>query len=397
MNNANKLSKDEIFVGLSLLLGLFLPHTSTFLLLVNPLLCILFYLKFSLKTNSVGILPYKILLLISLCLSFFFNANTDIITTKVILYFVYLCLLFFCFPLTSGVRIRNVFLYISVIIILFSQLVYVVRIYPAMAIIDTLYPMSDMYSNIYSYMDNITFSNITEFRLGGLFRNPNHLAKYVNLLTVLFVINNRNKYYPSKYIFYLIVLLSIILSGSRTGLVILLLLMIFEIISNNRFTKYQKLFIFIILGLLFMLFTLSDLDFRGLKVQEGISDSAGSKFEALMYYLSQDNSYLNLLFGNLNPDTFLASSGIINQLDSEYGYLIYQYGFVGFISYVLFWIAIFKRYPRNNRIIFFILLWTISSTIILAYRSAFVMLLAFSVYFNFEFDESNETSNNYSN
>lgn len=394
---ATRLSKKEIFVGLSLLFGLFLPHTSTFLLMVNPVLCVIFYLKFSYKTNLIY--PYKFLLLSSLFLSLIFNlGEPGAITVKVILSFVYFCMLIFCFPLVTDVKIRNVFLFISVIIILFSQLVYVVRFYPAIAIIDNLYPMSDMYSNIYSHIDgNINITNISSFRLGGLYRNPNHLAKYVNLLTVIFILCNRNEKLSKKIIFYLIVLLSIILSGSRTGFVVLLLLLSFDILLNWRTSKTQKIFIFIAFCAMLSFFALGDFGFRGLKVQEGMSNSAGSKLEVLEYYLMQDNSFIEILFGNLNPDTFSAPYGIIDQFDAEYGYLIYQYGFVGFISYIIFWIAIFKSYPHNNRLLFFIMLWTISSTIMLAYRSAFVMMLAFSIYYKLEFDESNKTTNNHSN
>ena len=68
--------------------------------------------------------------------------------------------------------------------------------------------------------------------------------------------------------------------------------------------------------------------------------------------------------------------------DSEYGSLIFRFGFVGFVSIFLFYWNVAKRIHKSQWFYFFILLWIVSSTIVASFRAFFIFMLLLSVIYS---------------
>ena len=73
-----------------------------------------------------------------------------------------------------------------------------------------------------------------------------------------------------------------------------------------------------------------------------------------------------------------SSYTILGIFDSEYGNVIYAYGFLGFLLIILFYIRCFRLTEKRDRIFYVILLWCISSTVLFSFRMSFVFLMLLS-------------------
>ena len=114
------------------------------------------------------------------------------------------------------------------------------------------------------------------------------------------------------------------------------------------------------------------MEFRGMQVGEGMNDSSNLKWEIFKNYISSESNPIKLIFGTLQST---------RPFDAEYGYIVGQYGFMGLLVYCVFWYKLFKTTRKENRCIFPILLWMLSSSIMMAYRSAFLAMMIFSSYY----------------
>lgn len=369
-----KITQDEWIVGLCLMVGLFLPHTSVFFQLVNPLLILLLYARF--KTQTIGYRKnldiVRMLLLLSMGVTFALNFGG--VEFKSIIAFIYLVMLIFTFPMVGNVRLRNLFLFISLGLIMLSQLAYVFHISPVISFIDTYYPSSDDVAiRRYEWMnETMNMSNTFSFRNGGLYKNPNQCSRYLDFLLCAFLMENKKSRFSQIIPFCVAVLFGILLTGSRTGLVVSITLIFFSIRNNVMISKARKNIMYALFFLGFIWLLTSNNDFRGLKVDSGMNDSAGAKWSGLMHYLQTESNPIYLLLGHLQAEL---------PFDAEYGYMIGQYGFIGTIFYAAFWYKIFKSTRKENRVIFVLLLWMVSSTILLAYRAAFLAMIIFSMYY----------------
>lgn len=367
--------------GIVLLLGLFIPHTSTVLMCINPLMCI--WMTFLYRHNiRSGSRVVQLVLIASMTISYLFNIINSSIEVKQLLAGINLALLIFCFPFITDHGIKNGYLFLSIGIIILSQLVFVLHISPVIAIIDRLYPVGEEYMAGYDYyLESIDLSNTFGWRSAGLFRNSNQTAKYVTVILGVFLVENK-RFTLSSVVFVFVSLLSILLTGSRTGLIICLGLFMLSILQRNKKGILARGFwpIFVLLLILFVLFG-SNLSFRNLQVTEGLDNSVNVKANVLQDYLEQDLSVFQFLFGNADSSRYVASSGsMLNKFDAEYGYLIYKFGFIGFSLFLLFWIDLFKTTPKRQRFLFTLLLWGITSSILMAYRSAFIFMFIMSLY-----------------
>ena len=117
-------------------------------------------------------------------------------------------------------------------------------------------------------------------------------------------------------------------------------------------------------------------------VGEGLNDSAGVKLKMLEDYLSHETSFISYLFGHLDYSLFKASKETAYSLDSEYGYMIYCFGFIGFFSFIYFLWKVYHHIEKANRLFFVVLLWMLSSTIFMSYRAIFVFMLLLSTIYS---------------
>ena len=217
--------RNNHFVGIAMLLGLFVPHTSVLLMAINPLLTALLFVFVRRREKSgFGVMKFLIcsVIIVSLISSSLFLPHDSY---KYIVASVFFMMLMFFFPFIGQQRIPNIYYYISIGIILFSQLIYLFNLPSIQIIIEILYPISETDLNSFEYMtENINAGNIFGFRLGGVFRNPNQCARYASLITAAYLADRSNESLRKTGPFILLALSSVLFTGSRTGLAVISLI-----------------------------------------------------------------------------------------------------------------------------------------------------------------------------
>ena len=372
-------STKEHLLGIAILMAFLLPHSNTFFLLVNPLLCLLLVFSFS-KTRHWS--PYVFMVVAPITLSLLLNMQ--IASPKALLSVFAILLYFLCFPFVGRVRIRNVYLYICLGYIIISQLVYVINVSFLTNFFDTMYPIgSDDSFSVGHMQDTITTDAIFNYRLGGLYHNANICAEYMCMLLAFFLVANQSESKKGVLMFSILAYASIMLTGSRTGFVVATLIVFVGLIRQHSYKGLVRyLFIaFVIIGAVY--FLSKGVAFRGLDVESGFHNSANTKWDTFVYYITTENSIIALLFGHLDSSLFKGASYTIQgYFDCEYGDLIFRFGVVGFVSIILFWWMTIKRIDKNCWFYFLILLWCISSSVVAAYRAFFMFILLLSVIYS---------------
>ena len=365
--------RTEILLGLVLIIGLLLPHSGMISQLVNPLLCFLFFSKNKGRFDRVGMMP-----LVAVCISMLLNmvgaaSGKSMLTALSII----MCIV--AFPMVNNVRVKNVYLYICFGVIFLSQIAYVFHLNFIISIVDTIWPIGTWGEDFITRTNaTVNINNYFEFRLGGLYRNPNHLAKYVTILLAIYLVNNNHKSIRNQALFSTLCFICLMLTGSRTGFVIGSLLILFGLLGNQRSSRTIRVIAAIgVIGYLIYTFV-SDSGGRGMHIEEGLQDSAGAKLLIVMDYLINEKNPIYLIFGHLDFSLFNPSFDVNYSFDCEYGYLIYCFGFFGLFAFSYYLVRIYKRVDKSDRIFFFVLLWMITSSIFMAYRTVFVVMFLLS-------------------
>lgn len=199
------------------------------------------------------------------------------------------------------------------------------------------------------------------YRLQGLFKNPNHLAFAINFITpfLFFKLKNENRKFLN---FILIIFFTtiVILTGSRTGLLIQVLSLFFLVII---FTKN-------IFNIIFAVFTgIISLYFIVLPII-GINENILNRFEKSNYETGSGRWDIIDAAMNLGIDTYFTGVGIgqyrFYHLDyiSSTAYqtvldfkltthnhfldLLINYGFISFSIYIIILIIFFRTIYRNR-------------------------------------------------
>lgn len=377
-------SKDQHIMGMALILGLFMPNGNLFYFLV-PVVILFLGLRYSTLNNPYSYTKMVLILLMLISLVIFAATNTAKLDTKGLLRNIVIFELILFFPFARNVQISNTYLYFGVIFIFISQISYISGISSVISFFNNNYPYE---GDAYYYQSDYLISKSGDmsltnrnFRLGGLFLNPNQCARYLTILFGVFLCENYSKNLKNILPFMIICILAIVATGSRTGFLITVLMLLWYIFrkakENGRASKNLFIFLTISLAIVFAL-SISELaqTMRFLDFDEGLDKSLYMKGEIFTNYLA-NNSLTQMLFGNFSND------GVSTiQFDSEWGDLYYRYGILFIITFIIFYILIFRHTPRKYRLFFFVLLWVISSTLVLSYRAGFVFLLILSKYIN---------------
>ena len=368
------------FVGIGLVLGFLLPRISTAFLMVNPLLC-LFYLLF--KQNRI-FYRNNWIVLVPLMLTFVINLPQDI-NTKAILSSITILMYFFCFPIVGRVKIPIFYFYLILAVILSTQLAYVLDIPFLVRYLETYYPIPESFMKKYEHMQNtITGDNMLDFRMGGLYRNSNDCSRQLSFLLAAFLILYNDTSVRKWFPFVVICFYAILLTGSRTGFVVASCLIIAYMFVNRKLTAgWRYGFVLLAIGaFLYMPFYEPD-SLRGFGVFR--TGSVDKKMETFRYYLFTETSAVRILFGYLDADRFdvtYAPERIMSSFDSDYGSVIFSYGFIGFLAILFFFYTIFRRMDKFGRLYFIVLLWMYSSTIVKSYRGFFTFMLLLSIVYS---------------
>lgn len=380
----------EHLLGMAILVAFLLPHTSTLFLMFNPLLCLLLVYKSRLNRRWK---PYVMLVVFPIVVSLMFNVQ--VASSKAYLSAFSLLLYFFCFPFVGKVRVRNVYLYICLIYIIVSQLVFLMGVPFLTAFFDTFYPLgSEDTFSIGHIQNSITTATVFDYRLGGLYHNANNCAEYLNILLAFFLVVNQKLKNKTVLLFTIIAYIGVLLTGSRTGFVVASLIAYFGLIRQGGY-KGTVRYLFFALALIGMAYIVnSGVVLRGLDVESGFHNSANTKWNTFVYYLTNEYNIIALLFGHFDSSLFEGQYGssILGYFDCEYGDLVYRFGFLGFLCIMLFWWKTGRHVEKSRRFFFLILLWCISSSVVAAYRAVFVFMLLLSViYSNYYIDEKHKT------
>lgn len=364
-------------VGIGLVLGFLLPHTSTAFLLVNPLLCLLF---FCFKSNRIY---YKNnwIVIISLIITLVLNVGSQNVETKSLLRILSLMLYFICFPIVGRVKVPDAIFYFVLFYIVLSQFIYIINIPFLTYFFDTIYPFAEDNNAIIHMRSTIEVDNMTNYRLGGLYRNANHCARELTMLMATYGILN-GKIISRKSLFFLLAAyVAIIFTGSRTGFFIGGFFLIMYVFSNQKVNIGYRIIVVLtmVIGFVNILINGSDM-YRGINVIEGFSNSADSKFFTFWDYLSHEKNPIALLFGYLDATRFERYDiESMSNFDCDYGAIIFSYGIVGFLSILFFNYSLFKRMDRSGRLFFLILLWMVSSAIYCSNRAVFNYMFLMSI------------------
>lgn len=365
------------FVGIGLVLGFLLPHTSTLFMLANPLFCLLYQFykqnQFVYKYNWIVCVPVLMALLINMPLG---------VSVKSMMSGIILLLYFLCFPMVKETKVPILYFYVILSVIVLTQLAYVLKISFIIRFLDTYYPISIEDAMYYGWLrNNVTMGNIMHFRLGGLYRNPNQCSRSLTFLMASFLILNKDKRIRELLPFIIICVYGVLLTGSRTGFIIAsLIIIVFLFLDNKVSVAWRYGIVLVAIAGFVFLTTVGANSFRGFDVND--TGSSDLKIKTFLYYLSTENSFISLLFGHLDSNRFDSSVEVMRYFDADYGYIVFQYGFLGFASVLVYFFTLFLRTNKTGRIFFILMLWMITSTIVTSYRALFIFMLLLSVVYN---------------
>jgi len=365
-------AKKDVSLGIALMIGLLLPHTNRMLLYINPLICIGFFMNRDTKFCRDGWAPI-IAIIMSMLVNMAGAASGKSMLTA---FSILLCIV--SFPMVNNLRLRNIYIYICFGFIFLSQIGYMFNFGLVTSLVDTLYPITWGEDFITKANENVTIDNYIDFRLGGLYRNPNHCAKYVSFLMAIYIVFNKKKPIIQQAVFVFLCYTSILLTGSRTGFLIGSILVLMTFLRSNKKSTLMRIAVTAGVLILMIYNITSGGGGRGAKIEAGFHGSADMKWKLLMDYLTNENSVLYYLIGHLDLSLYNPSFDVNYSFDAEYGYMIYCFGFIGLFAFAYYLYAIFCHIEKNDRIFFIVALWMLTSSIFFAYRAVFVFMLLLS-------------------
>ena len=388
------LSKGTLTINLIFIVSILLPNKSYAYIIQGLIILYLIIGSRTLFQRFYGILGFvKMSFLLILLLSLFYNTIVGspfyiVSTIKII----YVSLLILFFPLAGNYKILKGSLIFCIVFIVLSQISYFLQISFFTNLIDNYYT-NDIYFNSYEglALEDTNPDSYGFIRFGGIFRNPNQCGRMVTLLYAVFLLNTSKSFGKIDFLILNIFLFSLLLTGSRTALLIFIFLT--GVRSYWFIKKKIKKFGLIIPILIFSgFFLVSNFSFniRILNFSDSGSLTGSSlfnKFSFLGHYIfdNPDFDMFKLLVGNFNVDDLsdldLNTNLRIEHFDNEIGYLIYAFGFFGLFMIICFYTIIFIRGTREVRFLMILILWTLTSTIITNMRFSFIFLFMLSLYY----------------
>lgn len=374
--------KDSInnhILSLAWLIFLIFPSNNAFFIFVP--FAFIFLFDYKKKVNS-EIFKYLILLTLIIVASFIVNINEFYVDNKSIFRSIVLIIMLLSYGRTRGYKILYPYIYIAIIVLFASQFSSALNISFINSIINSYY-INEVEGN-FEVVSMIDFSQFGIFRLGGIYINPNNYASFLGL--VLTVILCEIKQFSRLGIIALFILipLSLVATGSRTGLIVLVFTAIYYLYSSKVMSLKKAVFITIIFSAVVSVFLFNSVTdhYRILKVDEGIDNSIGVKINLLIDYINSDPTIDKLLFGNFSGEALQSYIGIyFSGMDFEIGNLILYYGFLFLITIVFFYTKIFKKMLPKYRVVFIVLLWMFSNSLLLSFRMSALWILILGVYY----------------
>jgi hypothetical protein len=213
----------------------------------------------------------------------------------------------------------------------------------------------------YPFTTKVNGYNLVALTYGIFFFN--YLDKY------LYDKNSKNRLIY-LYISFL-ALLIVTFSFSKTGILALVLVLVFTLILNHKIIK-PKIYLPVSIFLILIILILDIIKFYGTINSLSLIDLIADPFIILENYGSLfyriEHVWLSDFDKNLNILSFLFGDGIyINKTnDSLYFSIITKFGFIGFIFFISFCLdLLLKLEQKKHNIIIFILIFSLNSEMIL--------------------------------
>lgn len=378
LNNTS--SKGDHLLSIIWLFLLIIPN-GMFLYIFAPLSFILLIDRNAIsKSKSLTIII--LLISISFLISCIFAVNETFVAGRDYLRVVSLFLYFVIFTIMRGTRILKPYIIIAIALLFTSQLIFLFNIQPLMYLFFNIYPPTEEYmsNGIIDSLLNVDIKSIESYRLGGMFYNPNNFASFMELILITLLCETKQFKKSWLLIFIGIIAVSIILTGSRTALIvfaaiILAYLYLSKILSARKIIIYSILFL-VVLGLL----DVSSL--RAFKINEGLEDSLGTKLGILNMYLSNTYGLGEILFGNLSGQVLVDKYKVsFSGTDFDLGNILVYYGAVFYVLLISLYVTLFRKYDSKYKVVFVLLLWMFSNSILLSYRMAPLWFLVLGLYY----------------
>jgi len=362
------------------LLFLILPNNQLFFFFVPLAYIVLFNFKSEVKLD---VTPFILGFVFLIIIIFIINLNELYINNNIkdINRLAVLALLFIAFGRVRGNAILKPYIYIAIGYLVLSQFTYILNITP-LKLLFSIYTDNKGF-DLEEKNEGITIVDYGISTLGGIFFNQNQYARYLELIMLVLMCEIKQFSKKSLMILFPVIIFSLGAAGSRTSLIVFCLAVIFYWNSAKVFSPQKTRIISILFIILFFfVYLFTDLsEMRVFKINEGMDNSFGIKVRLLMMYIDSNLNMIKILFGNGTPDAIRAITGTIGT-DWEIGNLFLMYGILFFIFLFLFYFYLFKRYLPKYRVIFTILFWMFSSSIISSYRMAALWMLVLGLYYH---------------
>src|SRR5690606_6912724 len=384
------IKKDNLRTGLNnfaVVLALLLPHTSLVGLIIAGSLPFILFLV-NTKLHEITYNKYSLVFGGVILLRFVLNniVGSEISVKSLQRLFTFITL-FLLFPFVLYFKIYNGVLYFCLAYLLLSQLAYVFGIGFLVNFYNTFYPYTgdlQIYNSEFLLSGSGEADFVLNRRYGGIYHNPNQLIRYISVLLLVFFIENRNRSQLYKVPFLILVILATSIAGSRTGFFFVIIVIGFSFFYQRPPISILKSSVPLfmgLLGLILVIYFLSQYEMRVLEVSSGFNNSIGLKVEWFLTFFNQLSSPFNFLVGHFSTDNILVYG--INILDSEWGELFYNFGLLGVFTLFMFYFDLFKTKDRNLRFLLLILIWGISSTIIFSFRMSIFYMIILSNYYSY--------------
>lgn len=377
----------KYIVRIALLIAFFAPNVNMYAFALQGVMPFVLYWcqnrhPLKLKKWSVAVITTIFVSFIVYCFSF-----GNMLDFKSVAMSMQLISLFLLFPFCKyDDTINNNFIYLCTFLLVGSQMALVFDIGFVKDLIDTYYPLETdkaiyVISNV-SKADNLLLA--ANSRYYGIFRNPNAYSSMVIFLFAIYLIQNQSAKILHKLLFYILIGLSVFLTGSRTGMVVYFSLLLLDIgYDKQRAGIYMKDIIKVILLLLilggFYFYVMESVgEVRSLSIDID-DESLGGRLAGFDFLWMTDVSVIHYLFGHFSMN-IIESYYHYWGMDGDLGNLLFLYGgmMVVSLSYFYYWMLKKRTFPYYILLMF--LLFSISGIIFTGVKTAYLYMLLVSYY-----------------
>ncbi len=248
------------------------------------------------------------------------------------------CMNFISISNNTYIKVWRVLLCIVVLV----SIIQFTKIYDVNSLLISLYGDSVQYLNTKA-------DSLSLFRSGSVFVNPNVCATFLCAFLGMYLnyINYVEEKTASKVFTFVVLFTGILLTGSRTGIILSLLLLLLNLIRKFKVKqgglKYLGLILIPCVVIAVLMLNIDYSGLRGFQFEQGLDNSISIKMDIWQRLLTNMNA-VNLLFG-YSPFNYHSGKLLV---DFDFGYLTTYYGICGVLIFILMIYSILKYKSSVN-------------------------------------------------